>query len=322
MTAKEEIRSRALALGFSHAGFAVAEPLDRERARLRTWLDRGMHASMEWMRRTEETRGDPRRMLDGARTVVALAMNYFTPHRHTGGSGTGKVSRYAWGDDYHDVMGGRMRELLAWMEERFPGSRGVATVDAGPAMDKVWAERGGIGWIGKHTNVITRDAGSWVFLGEIITTLTLEPDEPATDHCGTCTLCIEACPTSAIVEPSVVDANRCLSYLTIEHRGEVDSAFHDGFDGWLFGCDVCQDVCPWNIRFARPTAEGAFEPREGHRKPSLAAWAAMTPEEFAERFRGSPIRRARHAGLMRTIGILRDNPRPDPHGTSPASDHT
>lgn len=305
MTPKQEIKRHALALGFSHVGFAVAQPLGPERSRLREWLDQGMHASMSWMRRTEEARGDPRHLLPEARTVVALAMNYYTEQRHDAAAGTGKVSRYAWGDDYHDVVGGKLEILLAWMKERFPDTNGVSSVDAGPVMDKVWAQRAGIGWIGKHTNVITRDLGSWVFLGEIITTLDLEPDLPAADHCGTCRACIDACPTQAIVEPSVVDSNLCLSYLTIEHRGPVDPKLHPAFNGWLFGCDVCQDVCPWNRKFSRASTEPRFRPREGQREPALDDWEAMSQEEFNSRFRASPIRRAKHAGLMRTIGILR-----------------
>ena len=304
MTTKEQIRRRAAELGFTHVGFAEAEGLDPERSRLREWLDRGLHGSMSWMRRTEETRGDPRRLLPGARTVIALAVNYYTGHRYEGVMGTGKVSRYAWGGDYHEIVGEKLGHLLAWMMEQFPGSKAVSSVDAGPVMDKVWAQRAGVGWIGKHTNVITRDHGSWVFLGEIITTLEIAPDLSATDHCGTCTRCIDACPTHAIIEPSVVDSHLCLSYLTIEHRGPVDPHLHSAFDGWLFGCDVCQDVCPWNVKFSQESPEPGFHPREGHREPGLEEWRTMSQEQFSTRFRASPIKRAKYEGLMRTIDIL------------------
>jgi len=246
-------------------------------------------------------------------------LNYFTPHVHSGANGTGKVSRYAWGEDYHAVLEDKLRRLLGWMQERFPGTRGRSSVDSGPVMDKVWAQRGGVGWIGKHTNVITRDRGSWVFLGEIITDLDLEPDPPATDQCGTCTACIEACPTGAITQPYVVDSNRCLSYLTIEHRGPVPEDLRGSFDGWIFGCDVCQDVCPWNQKFARETDEPRFRPRKGNIDPDLREWRSMSEEEFNRRFRGSPIRRAKHAGLMRTLDILQANGGPDPDTGLPAS---
>ena len=299
------IKSEARALGFTHVGFCSAAPDALASERLRSWLDRGYHASMAWMAKRADDRGDPSRVLPGARSIISLAFNYYTPHEHSREAGTGKISRYAWGDDYHEVVGGRVKSLTAWLTRTFPGERALWYVDTGPVMEKAWAARAGIGWIGKHTNVITADTGSWVFLGEIITTLELPADEPAVDHCGTCVRCLEACPTGAIVEPYVVDSNRCLSYLTIEHRGPVDDTLGDQYDGWVFGCDVCQDVCPWNQKFAAETTEPRFHPRPGNVNPSLEEWAGMTPGEFAARFDGSPIRRPRHEGLMRNVRIVR-----------------
>jgi epoxyqueuosine reductase len=296
-------------------GVARAERLDEEGRRLREWLDRGFHATMGWMARTAERRTDPALVLPGARSVVAVAMNYFTPSATAGGPGTGKVSRYAWGEEYHTLMEERLDTLWRWMASEFPGIDGKRFIDAGPAMDKAWAARAGIGWIGKHTNVITRGYGSWVFLGEIVTTLELPPDEPAVDRCGTCTRCIDACPTDALVQPYLLDARRCIAYLTIEHRGPFEPDAGD-LHGWVFGCDDCQDVCPWNTRHARPTDERAFLPREGHVAPSLDAWEGLTEEEFRDRFSGSPMRRAKSEGMTRNIRAVR---RGDPSGAQKTS---
>jgi epoxyqueuosine reductase len=314
MTDREKIWRKASELGFAAMGVSRAEALGPEGERLRLWLERGYHATMSWMQRTADRRQDPLAVLSRARSVISLAMNYYSPERHPGSPG--KISRYAWGDDYHSILESRMGELLRWMALEFPGAEGRAAVDSGPFMDKAWAVRSGIGWLGKHTNVITRHHGSWVFLGEILTSVELEPDTPATDLCGSCTRCIDACPTEAIVEPYVVDSRRCLSYLTIEHRGEIDAELLPQFDGWVFGCDVCQDVCPWNLKFARPTAEPGFRPREGFVDPPLEKWEGMTAEEFDETFRKSPVRRTKHAGLQRNIGIVRSA---DTNGSSEAS---
>jgi len=301
-----KIRERALALGFEKVGIVRAEALTEEAERLAQWLARGHHGEMAWMARAPERRTDPRELLPGARSVVAVAMNYYTPHAHAARPGTGKISRYAWGDDYHDVLGERLRALLAWVREECPGAEGRVCVDAQPAMDKAWAVRAGLGWIGKHTNLITREYGSWVFLGELLLDLELEYDAGrVADHCGTCTLCIDACPTAAIVEPYVVDSNLCISHATIELRApaEIPDAVAAHADGWLYGCDVCQDVCPWN-RFEQPTPEPRFEPRPGNVSADLGEILELTPETYAERFRRSPLKRARLPGLQRNARTL------------------
>jgi epoxyqueuosine reductase len=272
----EAIKRKARELGFDKVGVTRANALDEEGARLREWLGRGYHATMGWMERTAAKRADPRLHLPSVRSVVCVAANYFTPHRHVGAPGTGMVSRYAWGDDYHDVVGDKLRELLAWLRERVPDLEAKIAVDTSPVMDKAWAARAGLGWIGKHSNLITTDMGSWVFLGELLVSVELDYDtEPVADHCGTCTACIDACPTDAIVEPYVVDSNRCVSYVTIELR---DDEIPGTTAGWVYGCDVCQDVCPWN-RFERDTAEPRFEPRPGLVEPELAPLAALTEPE-------------------------------------------
>jgi epoxyqueuosine reductase len=303
-SAEARIKERAKELGCTAVGIARAEPLGEEADRLSEWLDREYHASMRWMASRRDERADAREVLRDARSVISVALNYYNPGDHSNDPGVGKISRYAWGDDYHDILGDRLEALWGWMEGEFPGVRGTWYVDTGPVMEKVWAERSGIGWIGKHANVITRSHGSWVFLGEIITTLELRPDVPAVDRCGTCSLCIRACPTAAIVEPYVIDSGRCLSYLTIEHRSGIEGEVANQFEGWIFGCDVCQDVCPWNLKFATPTDEEGFAPRADHLKPDMEEWRQMSEEGFRQKFRGSPVRRAKHKGLLRNIQIV------------------
>lgn len=301
MNATELVKGKGKEIGFSKVGIARAGALDREAQLLVKWLERGYQATMGWMERNMDRRVDPEAILPGARSIVSVALNYYTPHRHTTDPETGKISRYAWGDDYHDILTRRLDQLRLFMDEEFSGSRSLAYVDTGPIMEKSWAQRAGIGWLGKHTNVITQDFGSWVFLGELITTVELTPDTPATDHCGTCTLCLEACPTGAIVEPYVVDSGRCISYLTIEHHGEIAPDLADKFQQWIYGCDVCQDVCPWNHRFGRETDEQRFQPREGNIAPVLREWDTMSAGEFSRRFSGSAVKRTKWVGLIRNI---------------------
>ena len=302
------LKESALALGFDKVGIVPAAPLDTERTRLEEWLRRGYQGEMGWMARDPERRADPRLLMPGARSVVVVALNYFTPHAHDSDPARGKISRYAWGDDYHDVVGGKLKELLAWIKEECPDAEGKPCADIQPMMDKAWGVRAGLGWIGKHTNLITRELGSWVFLGELLLNLELEYDTvKSEDHCGTCTLCLEACPTGAITEPYVVDSNRCISYATIELRApEIPASVAANLEGWLYGCDICQDVCPWN-RFEQPTSEARFEPREGQVAADLSDLLALTPDAYAARFRRTAIKRAKLTGLQRNARALQKN---------------
>ena len=299
------IKERARELGFHKVGIVPASALTQEGARLSEWLKQGLHGEMRWMERDPEQRTDPCLLFPEARSVIVVALNYYTPNRHEDDRATGKISRYAWGDDYHDVVGEKLKMLLAWIKEEWPEAEGKTCVDIQPVMDKAWAVRAGLGWIGKHSNLITKDYGSWVFLGELLLNLELEYDYAGVeDHCGSCTLCIEACPTGAIREPYVVDSNRCISYATIELRQpEIPLEISANMQGWLYGCDICQDVCPWN-RFEQPTDEERFEPREGSVNANLPEILSMTQEAYSERFHKSAIKRAKLAGLKRNARAL------------------
>ena len=305
-TLSQKIKRRAIEVGFNKIGIAPVDVLSAEADRFRLWLENGMHGEMAWMEREPEKRFDPRAIFPGARSVISVALNYFTPHEHTGDPAKGKISRYAWGDDYHDVLKEKLRELLAWITEEIPGAEGKACVDTAPVMDKVWAAKAGIGWIGKSTNLITTDFGSWVFLGEILLNIDLDYDrEIVTDHCGSCTACLDACPTGAIVQPYMVDATKCISYGTIELRtDELPEPMASNLEGWFYGCDICQDVCPWN-RFEKPTGEARFEPRNGEAEIALDEVISFTPEEYAARFRKSAIKRAKLPGLQRNARALK-----------------
>ena len=299
------IKEKALSEGFEKVGIVAAAALDNERNQLIEWLRRGYHGDMRWMARDPEMRADPRKLFPAARSVVVVAINYYTPPAHSADPTTGKVSRYAWGDDYHEVVGAKLRSLLAWIQEQVPEAEGKVCVDIQPMMDKAWAARAGLGWIGKHTNLITTEYGSWVFIGELLLNLDLEYNsELVADHCGSCTLCIDACPTQAITEPYVVDSNKCISYATIELRDtELPQPVAENLEGWFYGCDICQDVCPWN-RFEQTTNEARFLPREGNINAPLVEALELTPETYAERFRGSAMKRAKLSGLQRNARAL------------------
>jgi epoxyqueuosine reductase len=301
------IKEKAFELGFQQVGIARAEQLGEEAVNLNEWLSLGYHGTMEWMKKDAEKRSDILLVLPNAKSVISVAMNYCTDVEHVEADGTGKISRYAWGDDYHGILEKRLTALLQFIREQSPGVQAKIYVDTGPVMDKVWAQRAGIGWIGKHTNVISQEHGSWIFLGEIIVDLELEYDAPATDHCGSCSLCIEACPTDAIVEPYVVDSNKCISYLTIEHRGEIAPELGAKFKHWLYGCDICQDVCPWNHKFAEETELKEFHPRPHNIAPDLNSIVMMTQDEFSAKFSKSPIKRTKLAGLKRNATVLLEN---------------
>ena len=302
MSLSVKIKQFAAEAGFDRVAIVPAARLDTEGERLGNWLGAGYNAEMAWMARDPQRRTDPREIFPAARSIVVVLKNYYTDHRHIS---PGKISRYAWGDDYHDVVGSGLRAMLERIRQEVPGADGKACVDTAPMMDKAWAVRAGLGWLGKHSNVITRDLGSWVFIGELILDLELEYDTgEIADHCGSCTACLDACPTDAIVEPYIVDSAKCISYATIEHRGEqLPAEVASRLEGWLYGCDICQDVCPWN-RFEKPTPDARFEPRLGQTSLDPVAILDMEHPEYVERFRRSAVKRAKLSGLKRNAKHL------------------
>ncbi|MBI5368547.1 MAG: tRNA epoxyqueuosine(34) reductase QueG [Planctomycetes bacterium] len=308
------VETRARAAGFDAVGVCPVEPLTAG-ALLAEWLRLGYHAEMRWMERHLGACADPRVLLPGARSVICLALNYWTPQAHAAGGRTGRISRYAWGADYHRVVGERLEALATELAQVAPGATFRRAVDTSAVMEKVWAARAGLGWQGKHTNLITRRLGSWVFLGELLTDLDLAGGgggvggggaRPHADHCGRCVRCIDACPTRAIVAPYVVDSKLCISYLTIEHRGAIPRALRPLLGNRIFGCDDCQDVCPWN-RFARRAAGGEFLARPGNHLPDLIELATIGEAEFRARFRGSAILRAKRRGFVRNVVVALGN---------------
>lgn len=302
----ERIKQKAIEIGFQKIGIVQAVPLIDEGARLDDWLEKGYHGEMAWVAREPEKRSDPRLLFPEARSVIVVIINYYTDHQHEENNDKGKLSRYAWGDDYHDVVNEKLRDLLTWIESENPDAEGKICVDTAPMMDKAWSVRAGLGWLGKHSNLITTELGSWVFIGEILLNLDLDYDTGiVADHCGTCTACIDACPTDAIVEPYVVDSRKCISYATIELRDEtLPSNITENQNGWLYGCDICQDVCPWN-RFETPTEDKRFSPRNHQTSLSIREVLEMTHEAYVERFRKSAIKRTKLTGLKRNAHSLK-----------------
>ena len=289
MNLKEAIATKARELGFSKVGFTQAES-GIEAERIQAWLDQGYQADMAWM--ANPKRQDITQMMEGVQTVICVALNYYTPYQHLGDRAVGKISRYGWGRDYHKVLTKKLKALSNWLTAQGEDIQARYYVDTAPIAEKALAQRAGIGWIGKHSNVITRDYGSWLFLGEILTNLALEPDQPHTEHCGTCTRCIDACPTGAIAQPFVVDANRCIAYHTIENKAEqIPEAIAANLQNWVAGCDICQDVCPWNHRFAQETSESDFHPFPYNLDPPLEELVNMTEAEWDQKFTGSALRR-------------------------------
>jgi epoxyqueuosine reductase len=302
----EKIKQKAREIGFHKIGIVRAEPLPEEEKVFGEWLAENYHGEMQWLERDPEKRTDPKLIFPEARSIIAVALNYFTPHEHEENPSKGKVSRYAWGDDYHDVLKEKLRELFAFIKSQNPAAEGKVCVDTAPVMDKAWAAHAGLGWIGKHSNLITKEYGSWVFLGEILLNLELDYEsELVPDHCGTCTACLDACPTGAILAPFTVDSRKCLSYVTIELRApDFPEEIVKDLNGWLYGCDICQDVCPWN-RFEKPTEEKRFEPREGNVTADLEEILSLSPEKYAEKFRRSAMKRTKLAGLQRNARALK-----------------
>lgn len=295
------IKEEAARLGFNGCGISAADALVDEADALKVWLDRGYNASMSWMHCYRDKRTDPRKLVDNAASVISVIHSYYNEGEYNPDDEHGKISRYAWNKDYHKVLRKKLAALLKWLNEFTGPVTGRAFVDSAPVMDKVWAQRGGLGWIGKHSNVINRTLGSYFFIGELIVDVPLSYDTPETDHCGSCTRCIDACPTDAITQPYVVDANKCISYLTIEHQGDdVDADLKSSSGNWIFGCDICQEVCPWN-KFSVETTEPRFMPVDERPNTKLERWIELSEEDFHAYFAGSPVRRAGYDGFQRNV---------------------
>lgn len=296
------IKQKALELGFMYCGISKADFLEKEAKQLDQWLKNGNHGKMSYMENHFDKRLDPRLLVDNAKSVVSLLLNYYPSEEQN--SDAPKISKYAYGQDYHFVIKDKLKELFAFIQDEIGEVGGRVFVDSAPVMDKVWAQKSGLGWMGKNANIIHPKHGSFFFIAELILDLELEPDGPIKDYCGTCTKCIDACPTDAIVQPYVVDGSKCISYLTIELKDQVlPSEFKGKMDNWAFGCDVCQDVCPWN-RFSKPHSEPQFNPHENLLKMNKADWEDLTQEIFQELFRKSAVKRTKFEGLKRNIGFL------------------
>lgn len=295
MTLTEEIKQKAIELGFHKVGIAsVADPAQGSAIQaLQNWLDRGFQADMAWM--ANPKRQDVRELVPDARSIICVALNYYTPQQRPEGKEYAKISRYGWGRDYHRILHKKLKAFAAWLERDGTQTRYFA--DTAPVQDKFWAQQAGLGWIAKNGNLLTREYGSWVFLGGVVTNLELAIDQPHTQHCGTCTRCIQACPTNAITEPFVIDANRCIAYHTIENRSEHLPEID--LKGWVAGCDICQDVCPWNQRFAQATDVEDFQPRSWNIAPTLQELAEISEAEYDRRFTGSALRRIKIDMLRR-----------------------
>ena len=305
MDLTRKIKDRAHQLGFEAVGVAPVSAIPPER--LEEWLQRDYQGKMSYMQRNRRRRLDPSQILEGACSILSLSLNYYHPYRlpyHEPDRGV--ISRYASGTDYHQILEKKLREMMDYISRLCPEARGRIYVDTGPVMDKYWAAKAGIGWLGKHTNVLNRELGSWFFLGEILLDIPLEYDQPDWDFCGSCTRCIEACPTEAIVEPYLLDSRRCISYLTIELREDIPETLRPLMDNLVFGCDICQDVCPWNSKALASTVP-QFEPRQENRRPKLRELSRLSPEEFRLRFRRSPVKRAKWSGFMRNVAVAMGN---------------
>ncbi|MEP6259991.1 MAG: tRNA epoxyqueuosine(34) reductase QueG [Gillisia sp.] len=297
------IKTEALRLGFMSCGISRAGFLEEEAPRLETYLNKGMHGEMQYMENHFEKRLDPTKLVEGSKSVISLLLNYYPQEIQRQDSY--KLSKYAYGTDYHFVIKDKLKELLHYMREEIGEIEGRAFVDSAPVLDKAWAAKSGLGWIGKNSNLLTKQVGSFYFIAELIVDLELEYDTPVTDHCGSCTACIDACPTQAIVEPYKVDGSKCISYFTIELKNELPPTVKGKFEDWMFGCDICQDVCPWN-RFSRSHNEPLFNPHPQLLEMGKKDWQEITKETFNEIFRKSAVKRTKYEGLKRNIKFLED----------------
>ena len=298
----ESIKSKAKDLGFLSCGISKADFLEEEAPRLEQWLSQNYHGEMAYMANHFDKRLDPRVLVPGAKSVVSLLLNYHSKEKQTDVEAP-KIASYAFGDDYHKVIKDKLKQLMSFIHQEIGEVQGRVFVDSAPVMDKAWAAKSGLGWIGKNTNLISKKAGSFFFIAELILDLELEHDLPATDHCGSCTACIDACPTDALLAPYQIDGSKCISYVTIELKNEIPTDFQGKMDNWAFGCDVCQTVCPWN-RFATPHSEPAFNPPDELLSLSKNEWEEMTQEVFSVIFKNSAIKRTKYEGLKRNIKFL------------------
>ncbi|ELR71426.1 Iron-sulfur cluster-binding protein [Fulvivirga imtechensis AK7] len=300
------IKSKAKELGFMYCGISKAEFLTEEAPKLDEWLKKGFHGKMSYMENHFDKRLDPTELVPGAKSVVTLLYNYF-PKEDIAGNNSYKIAKYAYGKDYHFVIKEKLKDFMTAIHTEIGEVGGRAFVDSAPVMERAWAKKSGAGWIGKNSLLLNKQSGSFFFLAELIIDLELEYDGPVKDYCGSCTACMDHCPTDAIPEPYVVDGSRCISYLTIELKDEIPNNFKGQFENWAFGCDICQDVCPWN-RFSKPHNEPAFDPHEQLKSMNKNDWQEMTYEVFNEIFRKSAVKRTKYEGLMRNIKFIRENP--------------
>ena len=295
------IKTEAKRLGFMSCGISRAGFLEKEAPRLENWLNRNMHGEMRYMENNFDKRLDPTKLVEGSKSVISLLLNYF-PHEFQR-EDSYKISKYAYGTDYHFVIKDKLKQLLQFMQDEIGEIDGRAFVDSAPVLDKAWAAKSGLGWIGKNSNLLTKQAGSFYFIAELIVDLELEYDSPVTDHCGSCTACIDACPTQAIVEPYKVDGSKCISYFTIELKEALPNSVKGQFEDWMFGCDICQDVCPWN-KFSKPHNEPLFNPHPQLLEMDKKEWQELTKETFDEIFRKSAVKRTKFEGLKRNFRFL------------------
>ena len=293
---------KAKQIGFDLVGFSKADLLQDETEKLQQWLDKGYQATMNYMGKNFSKRKDVKEILPNAKSVISLALNYYTPDNYSNEKNVGKVSRYACGKDYHLIIWQKLDELETELKQLEPELVTISYVDTGPVMDKVWAVKSGLGWMGKHTNVINPNIGSWFFIANIITNYEFDYSEMIVDHCGTCTACLDACPTNAIIQEYVVDANKCISFQTIENKNEIPDELKGRFDNWIFGCDICQDVCPWNNKFSLSTQLKDFYPT--NKEFSIDEIIEMDESSFKTRFAESPIKRTKLKGLKRNAKFL------------------
>lgn len=296
------IKAEAQRLGFLSCGITKAGFLEEEAPRLENWLNNQMHGQMSYMENHFDKRLNPTLLVDGAKSVISLLLNYY-PSEHQN-KDSYKISKYAYGQDYHHVIKEKLKELLHFIQTEIGEVSGRAFVDSAPVLDKAWAAKSGLGWVGKNSNLITQKVGSFYFIAELIIDLELEYDTPTTDHCGSCTACLDACPTEAIVAPYVVDGSKCISYFTIELKDNLPQEMKGKFDDWMFGCDVCQDVCPWN-RFSKPHNEPLFQANSDILNFSKSDWEEITVDTFQKVFKNSAVKRTKYQGLLRNINFLK-----------------